>query len=370
MGLSTATLFVEDDVIVAELAKALGNAPVAGRARRVRLSGVARGVFGRLAALRRSSSTVRFAYSVKANPDPFLLKEALRNDFFAEVISPAEFDHAIACGFSPNSIVYNGPYPALYAGGSPGFVFADSLEAYASATAHSSAHLIGLRLRPPGLRSHFGIPYDRLDEAAARLRAGARREFGVAFHVRPQDYAGGSFRSVAATVIRAASELERAAGRALTVFDVGGGKRPDEMDAALVDGEFEWLEREVHAALPRVRVIIAEPGQALATPCAAFLATILESRGRGSVCEIVVDAGYPDVPQIATYEHRFFAMNATNVRRLGTGQGRVIGRTCLEYDVLASNLDLASCVTGATIAIADCGAYDASMSFEFARGAQ
>ncbi len=368
MKLSTATLAVDDDAIVAGLA-CVAELPAPGQCARVRFAGIARGVFQGLAAHQRTRPIVRFAYSVKTNPDPMLLNEALRAGFLAEVISPTELDHAIACGFSADDVIYNGPYPAQYASAAPAIVFADSLEAYRSVASRFCTTLLGLRIRPDGIRSHFGIPSERLHEAATVLRDCGRREFGVAFHVRPQDYGDRSFRSVAASVIRTAAELERAADSALTVFDVGGGKRPDEMEAALADGEFEWLEREVRTALPRVRLIIAEPGQALATPCAALVAAILETRGRGSRSEIVVDAGYPDLPQIGTFEHRFFVMERGSVSRLGPGGGRIVGRTCLEYDVLATNLNLEACVAGAAIAVADCGAYDASMAFDFARGA-
>jgi|SRR5579883_813015 len=368
MKLSTATLAVEDAAIVADLACVV-ELPAPGKCKRVGLAGIASDVFQGLAAHQRTQPIVRFAYSVKTNPDPILLNEALRAGFFAEVISPAELDHATACGFPADAIVYNGPYPAHYASAAPAIVFADSLEAYRSVASQFSTTLVGLRIRPDGIRSRFGIPRERLGDAATVLRACGRREFGVAFHVRPQDYAGGSFRSVAASVIRTAAELERTADSALTVFDVGGGKRPDEMEAAIAGGEFEWLEREVRTALPRTRLIIAEPGQALATPCAALVATILETRRRGSRSEIVVDAGYPDLPQIGTFEHRFFVMDGGRVSRLRPGRGRIVGRTCLEYDVLATDLNVEACVTGAAIAVADCGAYDTSMAFDFARGA-
>ncbi|MGB8909642.1 MAG: hypothetical protein WCC84_12935 [Candidatus Cybelea sp.] len=53
---------------------------------------------------------LRVCYSVKTNPSMRVLREATKAKFLAEVISPAEFDHALLCGFAPEDIVYNGPY--------------------------------------------------------------------------------------------------------------------------------------------------------------------------------------------------------------------------------------------------------------------
>jgi len=360
---------VDDDVVLEALREHSGYLHQIACCTRLHFDAIVERTFEEIARFQRSQNMLRFAYSVKTNPDATLVMQAQRSGLLAEVISPAEVAHAIACGFEAERLVYNGPYPAQYSSVSPGHVFADSLESYVGAASVFAGSLVGVRLRPEGIPSHFGLPRNRLSAAATAIRASGRERFGVAFHVRPQDYGGRSFVEIVEDVLAMARDLEKAAGVPLTVFDVGGGKRPAEFDEAIAAGEFEWLQQRVARALPQVTTLIAEPGQALATSCEGVAARVLEVRyAGGAVAEIVLDAGFADVPQIATYPHRFFLIDGDRVSRIPAGDARIIGRTCLEYDILAKDLALDDCRVGDIVAIADCGAYDASMSFEFARG--
>lgn len=51
----------------------------------------------------------QLAYSVKTNSLPWLLKYLKNRNVFAEVVSDEEFDLAKLCGYSTDSIIYNGP---------------------------------------------------------------------------------------------------------------------------------------------------------------------------------------------------------------------------------------------------------------------
>ena len=322
-----------------------------------------------IAALHHPRTLLRFSYSVKTNPSKPVLDAVRRAGLLAEVISPQEFEHAIASGFSPSDVIYNGPYPARHCAAPPGYVFADSIEAYLGASEAFPHATVGVRLRPPGIASHFGIVQERLSDLAREVRGSGRREIGVSFHVRPEDYGGYVFRTLVQAVVERAQELERYSGAQIIVFDAGGGKRPDEFDRAISSGELEWLEEHIIRALPHVRSVLLEPGQAIVTSSEAVLARVLEVRRReGEVCEVVVNAGFPEMPQIGTFPHRMFWIGAGAVRSLTRGSGRIIGRTCLEYDVLAKDVDLSGIDEGDLLAVADTGAYDASMSFDFAGG--
>src|SRR5581483_4441459 len=184
-----------------------------------------------------------------------------------------------------------------------------------------------------------------------------------------EDVEGYDIRRLAESVARYAEELQRRSGATVTVFDVGGGKRPSQLDDEVRSGSIECILSDVSQRLSGVRALFLEPGQALATPCEAVLAVVLEvRRSQGTVSEIVVDAGFPELPQIKTFPHRFFLLGNGKPRLLGEGRGRILGRTCLEQDVLHDAAGLDDCREGDAIAIADAGAYDASMAFRFARG--
>ena len=314
---------------------------------------------------------LRLAYSVKTNPSREILGAARDAGMYAEVISPQELEHARDCGFSADEIIYNGPHPARYCCDRPGYVFADSMEAFADAARRFANSLVGVRIRPPRIPSRFGVPFDRLDELCSVIREERVRRLGVSFHVRPEDYGEYDFRGLWETVLRFCAELERRSGAAIVAFDAGGGKRPAELDRMLREGVLETLISQAAHRLHHLRNVLLEPGQALAAPCEAVIATILEvRRSQGTVDEIVVDAGYPDLPQIHSYPHRVFWLRKTEAHVARAGRGRVLGNTCLEYDVLCEGVELEGCRIGDSLAIADAGAYDASMSFKFARGSR
>ncbi len=312
---------------------------------------------------------LRLAYSVKTNPAPELLRAAKRVGFLAEVIGPQELEHARTWGFTDDKLVYNGPYPARNCAHPPAIIFADSIEGFASAAEHFPRSTVGIRLRPPAVSSRFGVPFARIDELSEAIRYTERHEIGVSFHVRPQDYGDYDFLGLAETVAGYAAELERRSGALVTIFDAGGGRRPCEFDDEVRRGTFDRLISLVGDRLEHLRAIVLEPGQALATPCEAVIGTILEVRhSQRRVMEIVVDVGFPDLPQVRTFTHRIFHVTGGKPRIARPGHGRILGHTCLEYDVLREDIDLDGCRVGDTIAIADAGAYDASMSFPFARG--
>lgn len=330
---------------------------------------VALQVFDAAAAFGAAHPMLHLAYSVKTNPGSKLLAIARERGLLAEVIHPLELERALACGFSPTACVYNGPYPAIYCRAEPGIVFADSIEAFTAAAATFQNALIGVRVRPRGIPSHFGIPPEDLETCAQAIRRSGRRRFGLSFHVRPQDYGDRTWRDLVEAALELAVELQRAGGARAVCFDVGGGKVPEEFDASARGGDFRWLHSRAVDALPDLETILAEPGQALATPCEAVVAPVLEVRRRGGNTDLVVDAGYPDLPQIESYVHRLYLARGSELRAIERGGScRIVGRTCLEYDLLAADARLEDAAPGDAIVVADAGAYDASMRFAFARG--
>ncbi|HZH33734.1 MAG TPA: hypothetical protein VEX64_02780, partial [Pyrinomonadaceae bacterium] len=54
---------------------------------------------------------------------------------------------------------------------------------------------------------------------------------------------------------------------------------------------------------------------------------------------------------------------------LGRGKAHLMGRLCMEHDVVASNVELPSdAKAGDLLVFCDAGAYDRSMSYVFGRG--
>ena len=118
-----------------------------------------------------------FGYSVKTNNYPYLLKEAMAHGFFAEVVSPDEWDFARRCGCEPEHIIYNGPQKrstvisAIHSGA---MVNLDSLEEVEMVCrAFSSGESCNLKL---GIRVNFDLEAECPDETTC---TGVPGRFGI-----------------------------------------------------------------------------------------------------------------------------------------------------------------------------------------------
>ncbi len=310
------------------------------------------------------------AYSFKTNPRAELVTAARECGYRAEVISREELRWARELGFAPEAIVYNGPEPAPAAAPHDrvGIVFADSVEAFARNVRAGVAHVAGVRLRPSMLDSRFGVPVDddaALADALAATPAGS--PFAVSFHARREDFHGASWSDVAGDVLDRAVTLQASTARAVVAFDVGGGWTPQEFDAAFQPDVRGLVERIV-AELPACTELIVEPGQAVSTPSEALVTRVVEVRARGPRREAIVDAGYPEWPQMHAYVHAISVWRDGAWRALGRGPDRLGGRTCLEYDLVDGLRFPPDIAEGDVLLIADAGSYDRSMAFAFARG--
>lgn len=358
-------LALDDDALRAAVSRV--NPDPARRARYLLYDVLRRNVQA-LAVVESLRPPLRFAYSVKTNPDRDLLEIVREAGLYAEVISPQELELVTRLGFADRTI-YNGPYPAWRTNEAPAIVFSDSPEAFAENSRRLEGPLVGVRVRPAGVTSRFGITEEQLDDVCDAIRATARRTTGVSLHVRPEDFGRHSWRAIVASAIEYARYIEAKSGARVTAFDVGGGKTPVEFDRSLAAGDFAWLLRETHVALPYASDVFAEPGQAVVTPGAFVVAPVLEIRRSSGVTDVVVDAGYPDLPQIRTFAHRVLALVDGEPVLLEPGGDRILGCTCLEYDVIRDDVRLPARLDALeAIVIADAGAYDDSMSFDFARG--
>jgi diaminopimelate decarboxylase len=104
----------------------------------------------------------------------------------------------------------------------------------------------------------------------------------------------------------------------------------------------------------------------------AVLTRILEVRPSSELpAEAVVDAAIAEVPENHAYPHRIFLRQSDGGEwvLLRPGWGRLLGRSCMERDILATDVRLPHGLEpGDLLAIADAGAYDRSKSYVFGRG--
>ena len=375
-----------DDLVVAAALDATVPSAAVETPHAVLLEGMARTRFGQLRSLVADVGgplPVRAAYSIKTNPDLRLLALARANGFLAEAISQLEVRSALRAGYPEHEVVLNGPgkwWPAPASRAPVRAVFCDSLTELTALTkrlegGEAVGSVTGVRLRPPGVKSRFGVPvspWSAFEELVERLRQlPSEVEVGIHFHAAQSFIGVARWWASFDAVLRSAAALEEASGRAFVCFDVGGGWYPEGWDEVLVRGLSDVAGR-VAATLPNCRELIVEPGKALVQPVVAVLTSVLDiQEDDDKDVGVVVDAAIAELPDAASHPHRVFRQGPDGWSPMPDGRDRILGRSCMEHDVLSASVSVpADVAVGDLLAIADAGAYDQSMAYRFARGAQ
>jgi diaminopimelate decarboxylase len=323
-------------------------------------------------------------YSIKTNPDKRLIKLALDNGFYAEAISLAEVQSALEVGFRPDQVILNGPGKWWPQGLMPRekmhAVFCDSVAdldrvVAAVAAGEMSAKHIGIRIRTPNITSRFGIPLDspttfgKLIAAVKRLPADSA--FGIHFHMASSHVGVAQWWHLFESMMRWCRSIEKLSGRAIEMLDMGGGWYPDDWHEDQISKIAQAVEL-VRAMLPGVRQIASEPGKAMAQPSMALAMRILEiQEHEENHVEAVVDASIAEIPMHFWQPHRMVRQCSETgaLQPIGRGKTYLMGRLCMEHDIIASNVQLPEGTrAGDLLIFCDAGGYDRSMSYVFGRG--
>jgi len=352
------------------------------------LPSVANSLMKRISELstRLSSGRVKtlIAYSIKTNPDVRLLNLARLHGLMVEAISADELSTVLRMGFSAETVVSNGPGKAWPTACSERVLasFCDSLEELERAIilarrGRAPAKIIGVRIKPPNVRSRFGVRLDTSREFA-RLTNFVRMipsdlEFGVHFHIASSALGIPAWWGVFDSTLNWALALENIAKKRIACLDLGGGWFPEDLlNSDHTEAHLREAIQRTERALQGLSRVILEPGKALSQPTFAVIMKVLEIRRNGEdISEIVVDGSVGEVNQSQYYPHTPLAFDS-KLRKwqgLGRGRSRILGRLCMENDILVEDVHLPTtlCV-GEFIAFCDSGAYDRSMAYSFGRG--
>jgi diaminopimelate decarboxylase len=339
---------------------------------------------GRVAALRRAVDglpNVVLAHSVKTCPHPELLRTAARLGLVAEAITLDELDTAIAHGFAVGDAILNGPakwWPERDTVECGAF-FADSVEELELVRDRLdrgftlTTNVVGIRVAPVGVDSRFGVRLDDsnafarvarlLGELCARLRA----RWGVHFHQAESEIGPRRWARLATTSLATADLLAERLGAPATMVDLGGGWHVDDI-ASLRSSVDHVVAAGPLGLRDGSAALVLEPGKLLAEPSASILTRVLLVTTRGNRRDAVVDAALGDIPEAAYRWHPVSAFRDGAWRPLPPGRGRLLGRSCMERDVLAVDIDVSAVATGDVLAFGGCGGYDLSMAYAFGRG--
>ena len=348
----------------------------------------ASGLFKRAAdrAHRLSTNEVQVVsgYSIKTNPDERLIKLALDNGFYAECISLLEVQKALEVGFRPDQVILNGPAKWWPEGLMPKermhAFFCDSIADLertltAMEAGEMSSRHVGVRIRTPNVVSRFGIPLDSpgtfrtLVDAVKRLPTDTA--FGVHFHMASDRIGVSQWWHLFESMLKWCRSIEKLTGRTIEVLDMGGGWFPDDWHSD-DESKFAKAVETVKAMLPGVRQIVSEPGKAMAQPSMALAMRILEIQvHEDESIEAVVDASIAELPMYFFYPHRMLrkCSETGELQPIGRGKTHLMGRLCMEHDIVAANVQLPEgSKAGDLLIFCDAGGYDRSMSYVFGRG--
>jgi diaminopimelate decarboxylase len=323
-------------------------------------------------------------YSIKTNPDRRLIKLALDHGFYAEAISLPEVQAALEVGFRPDQVIMNGPAkfwrPELMPKERMHAFFCDSIAdlertiAACEAGDLSSKH-IGVRIRTPNVVSRFGIPLDspatfrKLIDGVKRLPKDSA--FGIHFHMASSNIGVAGWNHLFDSMIGWCQSIEQLSGRDIEILDLGGGWWPDDWHDDSND-RFANAVRRIHEALPNVKQIVSEPGKAMAQPSMALAMRILEIQSHeDDMVEAVVDASIAELPLYFFQPHRMLRQcsETGELQPVGRGKTHLMGRLCMEHDIVATNVSLPEGTrAGDLLIFCDAGGYDRSMSYVFGRG--
>jgi len=320
-----------------------------------------------------SLDTARVGLSIKTNPAAPLLATARTTGMLAETIHPDELDHARRHGYHIDEIIVNGPVQALLPtlDTAPYALFGDAVKDLDDLPFDPTGAIIGVRTRPPERGpSRFGVDLsdsERMHRLCERLTALPKRtRIGLHLHAPSSTLGHNRWWDSVQRVLSWAKTIREWTGRPVECLDLGGGWHPDDWLEVFVPGLLE-RRASIRSALPELNTLLLEPGKALSQPLGVVVSRVLDARPTRN--EVILDASIAELSNIDYHPHRLLAhTEARGWHRLPSGEGRLLGRLCMEADILGRHRQVNHLSPGDTVVVCDAGAYDASMTYPFGQG--
>jgi diaminopimelate decarboxylase len=329
------------------------------------------------------------SYSFKTNSLPWLLAFMEKRGVWAEVVSDFEYRLALAVGYAPEQIVFNGPVKsrdclreALCEGS---LINLDSKRevrwtAELAAERPDSVLAVGLRVnwdleaRIPGestMRtdsSRFGFSPDNgeLGDAISALEAAGVRVAGLHMHRNSLTQSLEVYKASASV----AAELISSMGLDLDWIDIGGGFFGSPSGDPTFDQYVSVIRDELAGTVDIDRTqLIVEPGGSLIAVPIEFHAQVIDVKDIGDQRYIVTDASRTDIDPLFRRKRNFAirvdpAGEATAPSRTCPEQV-ICGFTCMEDDRLTVLKDAQELKEGDRIVFYRVGAYTMSYQSPF-----
>jgi diaminopimelate decarboxylase/aspartate kinase len=334
-----------------------------------------------IAAVRAVKSVSRWAYSMKANWHPAILRRVHAAGLMLECVSRGELEHAFAQvpGLDPERVLFT-PNFAPRAEYEYGFergvrVTLDNLYPLKMWPQVFRGRDIFVRIDPgvgrghhhhvrtAGAHSKFGVPPAEADELAALTREHRVRVVGLHAHSGSGILEIENWTETGALLAQLAAAFPDVA-----VIDLGGGIGVPEqagragIDLAALDAGVARLKER----FPGIEFWM-EPGRFLVAQAGVLIAVVTQLKPKGEVRYVGIATGMNSLIRPALYGAHHDIRNLTRLEEPSTDKVTIVGPICETADQLGSDRWLPPCREGDVLLIANCGAYGYAMGSNYNR---
>ncbi|WP_432789960.1 hypothetical protein QYM46_17295 [Brevibacterium sp. K11IcPPYGO002] len=293
------------------------------------------------------------SYSFKTNSLPWLLSYMQRRGVWAEVVSDSEYQLALAIGFAPDRIVFNGPVKSrecLRSALLHGSIINLDSKREVRWTAELAAERPDLALRAglrvnwdlearcagestlPGSSSRFGFNDDNgeLGRAITMLESAGVRVAGLHMHRNSRTQSLEVFRAAAAV----AAEITTSHQLRLDWIDIGGGFFSSPGGTPTFDEYISAIREELAGSFDIGRTqLIVEPGGALIAVPVELHAQVIDVKEVDNQRFVITDISRTDIdPQFR--REKDYRLHVETGSTESVPEQVICGFTCMENDRL------------------------------------
>jgi diaminopimelate decarboxylase/aspartate kinase len=321
----------------------------------------------------------RVLYAVKANPHPEVLKRFESQGICFECVSPGEVDHVLRTlpGLATERVLFTPNF-------APRQEYEGAFERGVRVTVDSVYPLrawpevfrgreLFLRIDPgrgrghhehvqtAGTTSKFGIPLSEVGEVRKLARDLGVRVHGLHAHLGSGIQTDRDWADTALLLTHVAEDFPD-----VEVLDLGGGLGvPERIGQLGLDlGRVGTLLQSVKDAHPRHELWV-EPGRYLVARAGVLIARVTQTKRKGDVLYVGVDAGMNTLIRPALYGAYHEIVNLTRLGEPATTVANVVGPICETGDTLGYNRSMPEAREGDVMLVATVGAYGRSMSSRY-----
>ncbi len=332
-----------------------------------------------IAQLERVGSVDRWAYAMKANWHPDILRRVHAAGLLLECVSQGELEHAFASvpGLEPRRVLFT-----------PNFAPRAEYEYGLNAGVHVTLdNLYPLKMWPQlfrdeeifvridpgfgrghhhhvrtaGSNSKFGVPAAEVDELVDLVRNAGARVVGLHAHTGSGIFDVTNWTETGALLAGLAQRFPE-----VRAIDIGGGMGvPEQLGQAEID--LAALDSGVAALklkFPKIQIWM-EPGRFLVAKAGVLVAVVTQLKGKGDIRYVGIATGMNSLIRPALYGSHHDIRNLTRLDEPLSRRVNVVGPICETADQFGADRWLPPTEEGDVLLIATCGAYGYAMASNY-----